>query len=269
MTTQRFPTETNQDDSKISSNDSQDEGRESIFSMESANLTSTDADDKPKLKKFLKSRQTELAKVLLVITGLFLCLWFEMVVTWVIRDTMFTVWVTSALLLNAIFFADMCAHFYAYGFHQALFLRKSLLLEIIFTLGLLAALFWLFAAGFDKSVQACNFLAVIFIGRGSRLLLYLTELESFAIIGKTFLHFSQPFLNMLFTLYTIFYIFSMLGMLLWSGNVNFNVIQKYNNEIPTLYYLMNFNDLGSAMVTLFQQMIINNWYVTCNMICLI
>ena len=115
----------------------------------------------------------------------------------------------------------------------------------------MVALFWLFAAGFSESVRACNVLAVIFIGRGSRLLLYLTEIESFDIIGKTFIHFSQPFLNMLFTLYTIFYLFSVIGMLLWSGNVNLNVVSKYSDSIPTLYYLMNFNDLGSAMVTLF------------------
>jgi len=36
---------------------------------------------------------------------------------------------------------------------------------------------------------------------------------------------------------------------------------------PPLYYLMNFNDFGASLVTLFQIMVVNNWYVTCNMYC--
>ena len=35
--------------------------------------------------------------------------------------------------------------------------------------------------------------------------------------------------------------------------------------MPGLYYLMNFNDFGSALVVLFQQMVINNWYVVIDM----
>ena len=34
-----------------------------------------------------------------------------------------------------------------------------------------------------------------------------------------------------------------------------------------LYYLMNFNDFISSMVTLFHIMIVNNWFVTCDMLC--
>ena len=37
--------------------------------------------------------------------------------------------------------------------------------------------------------------------------------------------------------------------------------------IPALYYLMNFNDFGAGMVTLFHIMVVNNWFVTCNMYC--
>ena len=30
---------------------------------------------------------------------------------------------------------------------------------------------------------------------------------------------------------------------------------------------MNFNDFGSSCVTLFAQMVVNNWYNTCNLCC--
>ena len=36
-------------------------------------------------------------------------------------------------------------------------------------------------------------------------------------------------------------------------------------DIPALYYLMNFNDFGASFVTLFHIMIVNNWFVTCDM----
>ena len=32
---------------------------------------------------------------------------------------------------------------------------------------------------------------------------------------------------------------------------------------------MNFNDFGASLVTLFHIMIVNNWYVTCDMICIV
>ena len=43
-------------------------------------------------------------------------------------------------------------------------------------------------------------------------------------------------------------------------------LEKYSPSTPTLYYLMNFNDYGSSLVTLFHQMVVNNWFVTVGML---
>lgn len=32
---------------------------------------------------------------------------------------------------------------------------------------------------------------------------------------------------------------------------------------------MNFNDFGASLVTLFHIMVVNNWFITCDMICLV
>lgn len=32
---------------------------------------------------------------------------------------------------------------------------------------------------------------------------------------------------------------------------------------------MNFNDFGASLVTLFHIMIVNNWFITCNMYCFV
>ena len=35
--------------------------------------------------------------------------------------------------------------------------------------------------------------------------------------------------------------------------------------MPGLYYLLNFNDFGAGMITMFHIMVVNNWWVTCLM----
>ena len=44
-----------------------------------------------------------------------------------------------------------------------------------------------------------------------------------------------------------------------------NSAQQADPYVPDLYYLMNFNDFGASMLTLFHIMIVNNWFLTCNM----
>lgn len=43
--------------------------------------------------------------------------------------------------------------------------------------------------------------------------------------------------------------------------------QVHDNITPALYYLLNFNDFGASLVTLFHIMVVNNWFITCNMYC--
>jgi len=53
------------------------------------------------------------------------------------------------------------------------------------------------------------------------------------------------------SLYTVYYIFAILGQLLYGGMVTTKSAQINSSKIPALYYLMNFNDFGAGMVTLF------------------
>ncbi len=57
-------------------------------------------------------------------------------------------------------------------------------------------------------------------------------------------------------------------MLLWAAKIT-TVSAQVNSTTPALYYLMNFNDFFMSLVTLFHIMVVNNWYVTCNMYCLV
>lgn len=55
-------------------------------------------------------------------------------------------------------------------------------------------------------------------------------------------------------------------MILWAGIIT-TVSKQTNYSTPPLYYLMNFNDFGASLVTLFHILVVNNWMITCDMYC--
>ena len=77
--------------------------------------------------------------------------------------------------------------------------------------------------------------------------------------------FTLPFLSITVNLYTVFYTYAFIGEAMWGGKVTTTSAQTRDPEVPGLYYLMNFNDFGSSLVTLFHIMVVNNWWITCNM----
>jgi hypothetical protein len=68
-----------------------------------------------------------------------------------------------------------------------------------------------------------------------------------------------PILYMLFALYICFYIFAIIGMFGLGGQIVQPAFHSESGIPNNLYYLINFNDLASSMVTLYAFMIINNW----------
>ena len=78
---------------------------------------------------------------------------------------------------------------------------------------------------------------------------------------------AAPFISMLVSLYTVYYLFAIGGEIWFGGKVTTDGPQTEDPGIPGLYYLINFNDFGCSLVTLFHIMIVNNWFVTTNMFC--
>ena len=95
-----------------------------------------------------------------------------------------------------------------------------------------------------------------------KLLTLLYEVKVMRIITETLKNIIGPLSNLLAVMLTILYVFSEIGMAMFGGD-----IQKtspgiiHDSSIPDNYYLINFNDLISSMVTLFILMVVNNWYV--------
>ena len=108
------------------------------------------------------------------------------------------------------------------------------------------------------------FQAVFFL-RNFHLVRLLVELREFEVVVTTTKNLAVPFLSMIVSVYTVYYMFAIGGEIWFGGKVRVNSIQSEDPSIPNFYFLVNFNDFGCSLVTLFHIMIVNNWYVTCNM----
>jgi len=116
----------------------------------------------------------------------------------------------------------------------------------------------------ERGISLC---CIVFLLRTLRLVHLLTELRQFKMIIGTFMKFNKSFFTMCLTLYTVFFFFAEFGMLFFSGRITTTSAQSRDFSTPPLWYLMNFNDFASSLITLFHVMIVNNWYVTSDMYC--
>ena len=91
------------------------------------------------------------------------------------------------------------------------------------------------------------------------------EFDSMRLIYETTRHISRPILGKFLFIYLVFYYYATFGQIFFGGKLTNQTFKEKCTETPTFYDLLNFNDYSAAMVTLFQQMVVNNWYVTVNM----
>ena len=85
------------------------------------------------------------------------------------------------------------------------------------------------------------------------------------LILETSRHISKPILGKFLFIYLIFYVYAQMGQIFFGGELTNATFAEKCSGTPTFYDLLNFNDYSAAMVTLFQQMVINNWFVVVNM----
>ena len=107
-------------------------------------------------------------------------------------------------------------------------------------------------------------MALIFTLRNLRFLHFASEISSIRLINETMRHITRPILGKFLFLYIIFYLYAQVGMMLLGGDLTYKKFDSLDSKTP-FYYLMNFNDYASALVTLFSQMVVNNWFITVDM----
>ena len=68
-----------------------------------------------------------------------------------------------------------------------------------------------------------------------------------------------PLLTQLACLYIVYYVFAIIGMYGMGGQIKEPNFHSEGGIPNNLYYMVNFNDLGNSITTLYAFMIINNW----------
>jgi len=98
--------------------------------------------------------------------------------------------------------------------------------------------------------------------RALKLLTLLHEIKTMRVIFETFKNLLEPLKNLLLMMMTVFYVFAHIGMILFGGKIRKDSSEiMLDSSIPYNYYLVNFNDLMSAYLTLFALTVVSNWYV--------
>ena len=92
-------------------------------------------------------------------------------------------------------------------------------------------------------------LALTFMIRNLRILHYLSEFEPARLISETLKHIKKPILGKFLFIYLVFYMYAQIGMLVFGGHLTYESFHRSGAQ--SFYYLMNFNDFGSSLVTLF------------------
>ena len=109
-------------------------------------------------------------------------------------------------------------------------------------------------------------LNIVFILRNARLFAYLDVVRDAKFVSETIKYLTKPILTKFFFCYIIFYEYAYMGQLMFGGRITYDIYkEKLSGSYPAFYFLMNFNDFGSSLIVLFQQMVVNNWWVVVNL----
>ena len=100
------------------------------------------------------------------------------------------------------------------------------------------------------------------ITRKIRILNYFHELKDFEMIVATFKKFSVPFASMMLTLYTVMFVYSVVGIYAFNGKITRSAVALVEADVDYMYIMMSFNDFTAAMITLFHIIVENNWNTT-------
>lgn len=119
-----------------------------------------------------------------------------------------------------LFLIDLVLHCFAFDFKWLIYNNMTLTIEFALQLMAIWSLILWASASYFETLDAVKILSIIFQIRIFRFLSLLNEIEAFDVIRHTFTKFTVPFATMCLSLYTVYYIYANIGMLLWSGKIS-------------------------------------------------
>ena len=165
-----------------------------------------------------------------------------------------------AIPITAIYLVETLFIMFVYDAATIVQSKKIYILELVCQACSIAAFIKIYTYSDQETyAEGVSLLCFAFLIRNLRISFLLEEIKSFKIIMTMLMKMTVPLLYQLACLYIVFYIFSILGIYGLGGLIvqpNFHSEAGIGNN---LYYLVNFNDLGTSITTLYAFMIINNW----------
>ena len=170
-------------------------------------------------------------------------------------------WRMLSIPFTALFFVECCMVIFSNSGTRIIQEKKLYIVEIMCQVVSIMAYLKMFTPdGPDGAyAQGASMLSFAFLIRNLRISYLLQEVKEFKVIMEMVMKMTVPILLMMIALYVCFYVFAIFGMLGLGGEIRQPAFHSESGIPNNLYYLVNFNDLASSMVTLYAFMIINNW----------
>jgi len=133
-----------------------------------------------------------------------------------------------------------------------------------FWITMLTASIVIYTILFAASEQLLRLAAMLRVGRVLRLMIHASK--TFRVTAETFVAILPDGVAIVKVLFVAMYFFSFLGMQLFGGKINTDPKSPYSKPVAATdyagadYYANNFNDMPSGMVTLFECIVVNNWF---------
>ena len=138
--------------------------------------------------------------------------------------------------------------------------KKLYLLEVVCQICSIIGYVYMYTEGTQEQfAEGAALLSFAFLLRNLRVTVLLQEMREFKVIMMMIMRMTEPILVQLACLYVVYYIFAIIGIYGLGGVIRQPNFHSEDGIPNNLYYLVNFNDLGMSVHTLYAFMIINNW----------
>lgn len=114
----------------------------------------------------------------------------------------------------------------------------------------------------ENAIVTLKILQCIILFRCFKMGSFLRELKAVKVFEKTIALLFRSLFSLMMVLYTVYIIYSELGVLFFGGTMSYQeqiILNSLNSDIPLSYVYLNFNDLANGCITLFALMVNNNW----------
>lgn len=139
------------------------------------------------------------------------------------------------------------------------------MLQLIFFVSL-SLYFFESSNDINKQINIVRLISLLLLLRLPIVCILFMEIKAFRVIVSTAKRMFSPFMSVLFSLYLFIFVFDTMGILWFGGLITVDKVSGIANATGNgLYYLMNFNDTYSGMLTLFSILVGNNWNSTSDM----